>query len=557
MLSEIRCDEFQSDGKVREPIKFHKGLNAVVGNESGTNSVGKSTFLMILDFVFGGEDYIKKSKEVQRYLDPHVIQFKFEFDGKPYYFSRSTEDYNKINICDENYIPLKNETMTVSAYGDWLKEMYGLNQYGATWRGIVGRFIRVDRRENLDEEKPFKTATRETDAQAIINIIKLYDRYEGVEVQEKAKKEADDRETAFKAAQKYDYIPKVRSKKEYKDNEEMISILEVEVRHLAEESAKGLLDLDSMQAEELKEIRSQLSKFKRQRTKLNAELDIVNRSKEETRQGFVHEYNELLEYFPSVNVEKLERVENFHRNLTKILRSEIKDSADDIEAMIELTTQQIDKLENQAEKISKIPNVTQAILDKYADIKKRLQILVDANAAYDTKEKLTQKAESEKEILDRMIVEQLNRIDSKLNTLMDEMNQKLYSDPDVDAPLIQVKNSESYILNTPSDGSAGIRYKGLILFDLAVLQTSNLPFIVHDSVLLLQIDNEVLDKILQLYEDTDKQVFISFDKVATPLQREILDEKRVGVLHLSRDGNELFGRRFNKKSKAEMIPTEG
>ena len=52
MLLEVSCDKFVENGKVRKPVKFEKGLNAVVGNESGTNSVGKSTFLMILDFVF-------------------------------------------------------------------------------------------------------------------------------------------------------------------------------------------------------------------------------------------------------------------------------------------------------------------------------------------------------------------------------------------------------------------------------------------------------------------------------------------------------------------------
>ena len=58
MLMEIRCDDFKENDNVRKPITFYKGLNVVLGNESGTNSVGKSTFLMILDFVFGGDDYI-------------------------------------------------------------------------------------------------------------------------------------------------------------------------------------------------------------------------------------------------------------------------------------------------------------------------------------------------------------------------------------------------------------------------------------------------------------------------------------------------------------------
>ena len=65
MLVEVRCDKFVSNGKTREPIRFHAGLNAVLGDDNGSNSIGKSTFLMILDFVFGGSDYVKKCVDVQ------------------------------------------------------------------------------------------------------------------------------------------------------------------------------------------------------------------------------------------------------------------------------------------------------------------------------------------------------------------------------------------------------------------------------------------------------------------------------------------------------------
>lgn len=65
MLVEIYCDKFKTggkDGKIRPAIKFHKGLNAVMGDSNRSNSIGKSTLLMIIDFVFGGEDYIQKCK---------------------------------------------------------------------------------------------------------------------------------------------------------------------------------------------------------------------------------------------------------------------------------------------------------------------------------------------------------------------------------------------------------------------------------------------------------------------------------------------------------------
>jgi hypothetical protein len=57
-----------------------------------------------------------------------------------------------------------------------------------------------------------------------------------------------------------------------------------------------------------------------------------------------------------------------------------------------------------------------------------------------------------------------------------------------------------------------------------------------------------IEKILELYEkQKPKQVFIAYDKTATPHADEIA--KGAQVLHLSRGGNELFGKAWNRKKK--------
>ena len=84
MLVEIYCDKFKTggkDGEVRAPITFHEGLNAIVGDEDRSNSIGKSTLLMIIDFVFGGKDYINKCLAVHENVKEHNICFTLEFDG--------------------------------------------------------------------------------------------------------------------------------------------------------------------------------------------------------------------------------------------------------------------------------------------------------------------------------------------------------------------------------------------------------------------------------------------------------------------------------------------
>ena len=55
MLYEIYCDLFgeKIDGKFipRGRIKFRPGLNTILGDKKAENSIGKSTFLLVVDLV--------------------------------------------------------------------------------------------------------------------------------------------------------------------------------------------------------------------------------------------------------------------------------------------------------------------------------------------------------------------------------------------------------------------------------------------------------------------------------------------------------------------------
>ena len=103
MLRSLQCDKFIENDMKRPPIIFERGLNTVLGDEFASNSIGKSTFLMILDFVYGGNDYIRRSLDVQDNIGPHTFNFAFEFEDGLHYFSRTTDDAMNIHICDEHY----------------------------------------------------------------------------------------------------------------------------------------------------------------------------------------------------------------------------------------------------------------------------------------------------------------------------------------------------------------------------------------------------------------------------------------------------------------------
>jgi uncharacterized protein YydD (DUF2326 family) len=75
---------FMEKGEVRPPIVFKEGLNVVLGKEDGTNSIGKSSALLAIDFVFGGNTYL--ASDGVKHIGDHTIFFTFKFDCKEYYF---------------------------------------------------------------------------------------------------------------------------------------------------------------------------------------------------------------------------------------------------------------------------------------------------------------------------------------------------------------------------------------------------------------------------------------------------------------------------------------
>jgi len=116
------------------------------------------------------------------------------------------------------------------------------------------------------------------------------------------------------------------------------------------------------------------------------------------------------------------------------------------------------------------------------------------------------------------------------------------------SPVFEISSSSRYEFSTPKDGGTGTAYRGLILFDISALSLTELPALAHDSYLFKNIEDEAIEKIMELYaREVGKQVFIAFDKASSyseQTQKVIREHTR---LALSRGGNELFGRSWGEK----------
>jgi len=141
------------------------------------------------------------------------------------------------------------------------------------------------------------------------------------------------------------------------------------------------------------------------------------------------------------------------------------------------------------------------------------------------------------------------RIQQELNNEMARINDIIYNRTKT-APVLKIATAKNYAFSTPKDRETDSEYKGLIVFDFAMLNKTLLPVAAHDSVLLKQIQD---DGIFEIYAQQTKQVFIVLDKVDSYLTKtqEIINSSV--VLNLYPNGGELFGRAWNTESEVENV----
>lgn len=130
---------------------------------------------------------------------------------------------------------------------------------------------------------------------------------------------------------------------------------------------------------------------------------------------------------------------------------------------------------------------------------------------------------------------------------MASLNEQVCGPSSFQPPRIELKPTR-YNFETINDQGTGTSFKGLIIFDQACLDLTRLPFFVHDSLLFSNIEIDRRNRIIEMYAQETKQIFISIDsiEVLSEKAQEIIRENT--VLTLERGGKELFGRSWNEQA---------
>lgn len=551
MLVEMRSPVFKEKGEERPPIKFGEGLNVVLGKEDGAMSIGKSSALLAIDFVFGGSTYVKS--DGVKHEGHHTIFFTFEFDGVKYYFARETGDPNTIHICDfcNDQYELTGNSYTKDQYTNWLKKQYHMDFEGLSFRIAVSSFFRIYGKKNTDELNPLQGIPGQNMDKSITSILTIFDKFKDIEIFKDSVTEHQKKLDAYREARKYRFISDlVGGNKKYEENLAQIRNLELQLSTLMEEAEKGHTEEEIELNQKKAELTNKKLSIENAIHSRERRLRLVSMSLEYGLYPTEADMSALQEFFPEVNLKKLYEVERYHQKLAKILDAQFADEKAAIEGEIAALRQQLDMITAQIKELGFVGGISRDFLDRHSELKGEIDALKTQNQAYLTLKDLQSAKATADEVLKKSIEDILREIEGILNNKMEEFNDTLFATKKK-SPYVHFNAYNSYKFETPDNTGTGSNYKGMIVYDLAVLFTTALPALAHDSLLFKNLGKDVEDGIIRIYNSTKKQIFISYDKQADcrPATQKILEDHC--VLRLSTNGSELYGRSWDTEEQTQ------
>ena len=552
MLKEVYASQFASHVGDDRHIRFHKGLNVVLGGEQAENSIGKSTLLMIVDYAFGG-DAFGRSDAVKEYaVDNHEIFFTHEFVSGERFFSRDTAQPTRVNEYENGAYSVPSGSMRIGDFRELLKEESGLEDPDLTWREAVGPFMRVSESHEINYGKPLNSSSRAADANGVKALEQLFAVFQSIKQLEVAASDAIDRYKVMRNAAELglsEYIS-LRSRRERNRAQTQLNTARRELYDLKLGADQKLFEDGIAASEHNLEIKAQLTELRQKRDILTAKIGVIDRGRTRRYNIDIQQVESLRQFFPGVDLGRLEEIEHFHQRLTEILGDELESQKEQYRLMLNAVDGQINQLRTQLADMGQSSTLSTEEWDKAGELNGTIQRLQARIDAWDKTEELkSEKQRASDELQERrpLIIE---RMTDGINTSLKRLNDEV--DAGSNPPELHIaerrNGKQTYTFGTERDTGAGTRAKDVILLDLVLLRNTNLPVLIHDSTLLKNIGDDPIENIMRLYAETDamsKQVFIAFDKKESysPETQRIIDDH--AVVSLSAGKRSLYGRRWN------------
>jgi len=499
MLTYIECEWF-----TEKRIYFKEKLNIVVGDRANSNSIGKSTLLKIIDFIYGGDTLITHSKDVSEILGYHSYIYQLKLD-KVYIFERNTGTPTLLHLHESDGTKLE---LSIAAYLDFLRLHYTNSIEDLSFRSVVSLVTRVWGRENLNVRRPLHNFSQESGSQCIDWLIKIFKRFSPLADMSIRQANLLAEQKSLNAAAKQSIIPKI-TKTKYNKNTEDIALQEVRLDKIRTEISSLAMSINELIDEAVLEQKVQKNQLLEIKMSISSELERVRANLDDNKNISKRSFQPLLEIIPSLNLEKLDSIESFHNGLTRILRKEIKAKEQELTEQLGIVDEQISICNAAIAKALKYSGNPAFIVDSVIDISLELSSLTKENELYEKFTNLSRAIKDLKGKLKEQKIVILSEIESSLNNDIDGLVNFIYGEVRA-SPKLELM-PERYSYEIPQDTGTGKAYSNLILLDTSLLRHTTIPFLIHDSILFKNVENKAIENILRVYQSLNHQSFISLD----------------------------------------------
>ncbi|WP_066262862.1 DUF2326 domain-containing protein [Hydrogenophaga flava] len=527
MLKAISCKHF-SQGE----IVFHEGLNIVLGDDDARNSIGKSTVLMVIDFVMGGSTFLRDEAGVIRELGHHHYNFSLEFNGEVFYLSRNTASPEIIHLCDDKYIWVGEKSL--DEYKGFLESNYELEDLETSFRSIVNPYSRIWRKGGLDPNQPFAGATKEANAIAIARIIDMFGRSSDIAAERTTLEAQKEKKTLINKSMDANIIPNINKKK----REENLRLIEEnggKIQQLKDGFGGALNAYESLFDEDLKKQQYRKNDLSASRAELQNKIRRLQREMTGITPRLAANIALLTDFFPAINVERLEQVEMFHQKIGAAVKKQLKEELANAQLEDNAMGTEIATVESHIQAKLSSKGMPDDLFKQVFDLKETTDRATEEIRHFDQKVDLEEAIKATNERLDRIYTKIFLDLENRINLKLKAFNAVVYGASRASSEL-RFKSASSYQFTSPADSGTGASYAGLIGFDLAMLSLTKIPYVIHDSVIYKNIQVTAVKRILRIFAAAKtKQIFISFDEGKKYGQEFVAFLQRFTVLKLAHD----------------------
>ncbi|WP_222842256.1 DUF2326 domain-containing protein [Boudabousia marimammalium] len=484
------------------------------------------TLLQIIDFVYSGNDFLKSEAVLfPQTVGHHTIYVTLHFDGKDHHFSRATNQHGFVTRYNDPAWKYAEEELDIDDYQSFLLEHYALQQTGGTWCELVGRFSRVDGRNMALLDRPLTAAAGANDtdgAKAQLDLFGVYDEIERIQSRYgQVNKEASMLNAMAKG--KYSSYIKFTTKRERNAAQRELIEAQSEAKQL-----RTHVDLDLFQA---KRKARQEQVLKRAQTRplvqefdaINSHLAIVEATLSGKTLITTRYLGEFHKFFPDANRKPLETIEYYHHQFAGILEEQLLEQQRCHPSQAAALMLAIDNLKGQILALGESVSLDDETYGQSTRVQARISRLDEQSRAFDRNEELKAESKKLKQDIAEVIPSLLGNLTDTINAQIKTTNDVLYPNQHRKSPQFSFKaatKSVSYSFPHNGDRGSGSKVKNLIIFDLAALTTTPLPFVIHDSAMIKSVTFAQVRELLNVYAQTrtltsgaheSKQVFFSFD----------------------------------------------